>query len=61
MKYVNSLLQYRIPIVFISATLPVPLLKLVENEFLLPEEANRVIRSNTIRENIEYRVVNIDH
>lgn len=61
MKYVNSLLQYRLPIVFISATLPVPLLRLIEVEFLLPRGANRIIRSNTIRENIEYEIVNIDH
>jgi superfamily II DNA helicase RecQ len=60
MKYVNNLLQFKVPIVFISATLPVPLLKLVEDEFLLPTGVNRIIRANTMRENIEYRIDNIE-
>ena len=60
MNYVGNLLQYKVPIVLISATLPVSLLRLVENEFLFSEGVNRVIRSDTIRENIEYQVINID-
>ena len=60
MKYVNNLLQYRVPLVFISATLPIPLLRLIEQEFLLLKGVNRVIRLSTIRDNIEYRVVNTD-
>ncbi|KAK6362436.1 hypothetical protein LTS17_012863 [Exophiala oligosperma] len=61
MKYVNSLLQYRVPLVFISATLPVSLLHLVEKEFLLPQGVNQIIQAQTIREEIKYKIVNIDH
>ena len=60
MKYVNNLLQYKVPLVFISATLPIPLLRLVENEFFLQPGLNRIIRSNSIREDIEYRIVNVE-
>jgi superfamily II DNA helicase RecQ len=59
MKYVNNLLRYKVPIVFISATLPVPLLRLVEQHFLLPPGTNRIIRSNTIRDDIDHRIVNL--
>jgi len=57
LKYINSLLKFRIPLVFISATLPNPLLNLLEKEFFLTPNNNKVIRAPTSRDNISYNII----
>lgn len=55
LKHMRDLLQFRAPVVFLSATLPPPLLALLEQEFHIKGQ-NQVIRAPTIREDIEYQL-----
>ena len=52
LKYISSILKYIEQLVFLSATLPNPLLDLLEAKFYL--RTNRVIRGSTTRTNISY-------
>ena len=60
LKYLDSLLRYKVPLVFISATLPEPLLRLLNKEFRLNTNDNTVIKGPLNREDISYNIVNPD-
>lgn len=57
LKYINSLLKFKIPLIFISATLPDSLLNILNKEFFLSKEDNLIIKGITSRENISYNIV----
>src|SRR6202035_2596343 len=59
-KYLNSLLKYKVPLVFISATLPSPLLRLLNKEFFLDLKDNTIIKGPLNREDISYNITSIN-
>jgi superfamily II DNA helicase RecQ len=60
LKYINSLLKYRVPLVFISATLPCSLLGLLNKEFFLEPKDNIIIQGPLNREDISYNITSIN-
>jgi len=58
LKYINTINNYIEQIVFISATLPNPLLNLLENKFNILN--NTIIRGNTTRPNIRYNILELN-
>ena len=60
LKYINSLLKFQIPLVFISATLPNSLLGLLNKDFYLEAKDNIIIKGPINREDISYNITSID-
>ncbi|KAH8797897.1 P-loop containing nucleoside triphosphate hydrolase protein, partial [Xylogone sp. PMI_703] len=54
-KYINTVVKYITQIVFLSATLPNPLLELLERFFKVVH--NEIIRGSTTRGNISYNII----
>jgi superfamily II DNA helicase RecQ len=55
LRYISSILKFKIPLVFISATLPLDLITLIEREFNITR-GHRIIRASASRPNIEYNL-----
>jgi len=57
LKYINSLLKFKIPLIFISATLPISLINILNKEFFLESKNNIIIRGPSTRSNISYNII----
>lgn len=53
LKYISTILKYKVNLIFITATLPLSLLNLLNNTFSI-EDYNKVIRGTSNRSNIKY-------
>lgn len=56
LNFISTLLKFRVALVFITATLPKSLLKLLEKEFCLTKGQNQVLRASTVRKDISYNI-----
>ena len=58
LNYISSIVKYKVKLVFLSATLPIELLNLLEVKFNI--KSNRVIKGSTTRNNIRYIVKKLE-